>query len=35
MYLVCLLVIHVETAVKLSEDTELFTQKLWMMMGWR
>lgn len=33
MYLFCLLVINVETAVNLSEDTELFTQKVWMMMG--
>lgn len=33
MYLFCLLVINAETAVNLSEDTELFTQKVWMMMG--
>lgn len=33
MYVFCLLVINAETAVNLSEDTELFTQKVWMMMG--
>lgn len=33
MYLFCLRVINAETAVNLSEDTELFTQKVWMMMG--